>query len=609
MTNSSPLSSTSSRRSRRPASLGQDTISARAIARSKGESEFWAGFAGGFVDLDWWRRFLPKAHAHGLRVQGMCSIALTDGDHETGLGFFDFYDNYWDVDLLGAKPPVKAIDLMQRDVNGEPITDPGGGLSGHRLYFGCPANPHWRTVMKAFVKVGIDLGLDGFAMFLAHRRECACEHCQHAFRDFLRERYDTKTLRKRFGIMDLDHYMFDTINGFYMPDEATPLSLEGLKFGQRMLYECEREVFIEYGRSLNRDLLLGQWNHLYCWFGDPWHETFSQLNGDERCTLPDELWAHGEDWVMYSIGNSGGIWRPHEGEFAQFSLEHKYLRESGSGRPHAVKVDDSIRVRVYLSEAVAHGGFAHARGPSYRDPATRRIVKAYFDSLRRHEDIYHPVESYSDVAVVFPRRNVHHGDVAPVAAFKRAGIWLSQNHFLFDVLLDSNMNAQRLARYRVLLVPEQAVLGLKQRAALQAWRADGGHLLSLPLDGENVRASDPGLPRGALSTIAAPSSLLWTVWRQPDRHRLIFHLVNYRRDLEAAKGGKGTEAEYPAPEADIAVRLVLPEGATVRRVSLLSPDEVATGGAATHFTQEREALTFKVDRVVAYAVGVVDLEQ
>ena len=86
-----------------------------------------------------------------------------------------------------------------------------------------------------------------------------------------------------------------------MPAKAGPLSLECLKFGQRMLYECEREVFIDYGRSLKPDLLLGQWNHLYCYFCDPWHETFSQLNGDERCVLPDELWAKGEDWVMYSI--------------------------------------------------------------------------------------------------------------------------------------------------------------------------------------------------------------------------------------------------------------------------------------------------------------------
>ena len=589
--------------------FGPGYYSARAIALAKGEPEFWSGFGGGFVDLGWWRRFLRRAHAHGLRVQGMCSISLTDGDHEAGLGFFDYFDNRWDTELLGPRPPGKAIDLMQRDVNGEPITDPGGGPPGHRLYFGCPANPHWRTVMKAFVKVGIDLGLDGFAVILAHRRECACPYCQRAFRRFLGDRYTATALRERFGIADLQNHTFQTINGFYMPDEAGPLSLECLKFGQLMLYECEREVFIEYGRSLKPDLLLGQWNHLYCWFCSPWNDTFSQLNGDERCTLPDDLWARGEDWVMYSIGNSGGYWRPDEGAFAQFSLEHKYLREAGRGRPHAVKVDDGTRVRAYFGEAVAHGGFAYARGPGYRDPATRRIVKTYFDFLHRHEDLYHPIEGYAEVAVVFPRRSVHGGDTAPVAAFKRAGLWLSRNHFLFDVMLDSNLNAERLARYRVLVLPEKAVLAPDQQSVLRAWQRAGGHLHHVPLADADLRVSDLGA-RGeaSFSTITAPGSLLWTAWHQHDPRRLILHFVNYQRDLQAAKKRQGADAECPAPETDIAVRLILPDGATVRRVTLLSPD-TTNAANATPFSQERETLTFNVDRVVAYTVGVVELDR
>ena len=282
------------------------------------------------------------------------------------------------------------------------------------------------------------------------------------------------------------------------------------------------------------------------------------------------------------------------------------MREAGRGRPQAVKVDDGTRIRAYLGEAVAHGGFGYARGPGYRDPATRRIVKTYFDFLRAHEDLYHPIEGYAEVAVVFPRRNVHDGDTGPVTTFKRAGRWLSRNHFLFDVMLDSRVDAKRLAHYRVLLLPEKAVLTADQRGSLGAWQATGGHLHHLPLKGADLRASDLG--EVSLSTIQAPSSLLWTAWHQPERSRVVLHFVNYRRDLEAAKGRTGADAESPAPETNIAVRLNLPGGATARRVTLFSPDGTTASGKVP-FTQARKTLTFNVDRVIAYTIAVVELDR
>jgi hypothetical protein len=583
--------------------FGPGYYAARAIALAEGKAEHWTSFGGGVVDLGWWRDFITRAHAGGIRVQGMSSITLLTGDSETGLGFFDYFDNRWDTALLGPKPPVKAVDLMQIKAEGELISEPAE--PGYRLYFGCPANPHWRTVLKAFVKVGIDLGLDGFAVLLAHRRECICEHCQRGFRRFLGERYNARELRERFGISDLGKHRFGTINGFYMPEETGPLSLECLKFGQYMLYECEREVFVEYGRSLKPDLLLGQWNHLYCYFCSPWHETFSQLNGDERCTLPSELWARGEDWVMYSIGNSSGYWRPDEDQFGQFSLEHKYLKEAGSGRPQSIKVDDGTRVRLYTAEAVAHGGFAYARGPGYRDPATRRIVKTYFDFLREHEGLYRAAKSYAEVGVVFPRRSVHRGDVAGVAAFKRAGLRLSREHFLFDVVLDTNVNATRLRRYRALLFPENTELTPSQSQALEAWEKAGGELYPVPLEPEaalNALANDE-LP---FSTITAPPTVLWTAWRHSSRPQLVVHFVNYARDAEKAVDKTAAAAECPAPAGALSVRFVLPERATARSVTLLSPDAPGTKQEVS-FEQVERTLNFRVEQVITYGLCVVDL--
>ena len=585
--------------------FGAGYLAGRGAAHKRDQPEFWASYGGGEIDRTTLRSFIKRAHAKGVLVQGMFSIALTYGNFESSDGIVHAIDRAWDENQLGPRPSVSALDLLQRDVNGKPLV--GGRCDeGNTIYWGCPANPHWRAVLKALVKSGIELGIDGFTLLFPHRQACSCSHCQQGLRKFLAEKYTAHEIEKTFGIENIEDHTFPVINGFYKPDEATPLALECLKFGQRMLFECEREVFLEYGRRLKPDLIVGQWNHIYCTDCKPWHETFAQLSGDERCTIPTELWALRENFVWLSIGNSGGYWRPRNGQFGQFTLEHKYLREVGRGLPHTIKVDDSRRLRTYLAEAVSHGGFGPARGPKYRDPVTQEVLKRYFRFLRRHESLYRPIESYSEVGLVFPRRAVHRGELEPVAAFKSAGKALSRDNVLYDVILDENIDGSRLRRYKVVLLPTEAPLDADESQALRQWQTSGGRLQMLARASTAVPFSLVRPRDQPFSRIEAPPTLSWTVWSQPDLDRLLIHMVNYDRDLEAAKGKSGPAAETRRPATNLAVRLRVPAGVQVHHVSALSPDGETTDPRQLPFQQRGRWLELKVESVEVYTIVVVD---
>ena len=99
-------------------------------------------------------------------------------------------------------------------------------------YWACLRNPAWQAVLKAWVRQGIRRGLDGFMINYFYRHNCLCEHCQTAFRRYLRERFNAEELRARFGIADLDTHRFSEIVSWHPASETTPLRLEMLRFSQ-----------------------------------------------------------------------------------------------------------------------------------------------------------------------------------------------------------------------------------------------------------------------------------------------------------------------------------------------------------------------------------------
>jgi hypothetical protein len=512
---------------------GPEYYSAISLAKDKGVDEVSSGIGSGHVDRQRRIDLINKLHEHDIKVVGMFSLSQFFGDIDKNAGFFGYVDRHWDEATLGPRvlndngQPVKGVDVLQRNAKGY-FKQNWYNVEGGSEYRGTPADPHYREMLKRFVKAGIDAGLDGYTIVWPHQEDDTNPATQRAFKRWLGERYTAAQLREQFGIENLDTHTFESITGWYEPEDASPMKLEMLKFTQWLLHDTVREVFHEYGRSLKPDLIVGQWNHNYrSSMAGPGQlkGMFAQLNADERCVIPTEDWGKGDNFTWYSIGAWHMYWKPNAAEpekeeLAQFSLVHKYLREAGHGKPQAVKSDDGVNVAVYMAESVAHGGFTYPRGPKFDDPATEATVKQYFDFLRKHEDLYRDIESAARVALVYPRSHVHKGDTRAIDDFKSLGTYLTRKHVNFDVVVDEQLTAERRATYALVIEPQsEAYTAFDSEPVKQAMR---------------YRL----LPDG-------PHDVVAVMWKQPEKRRVMLHLVNHTYHVPADKLGRPADFQHP----------------------------------------------------------------
>jgi len=243
----------------------------------------------------WFENLNNELHKRGIIVVGHFDVeyhvtGLIDGPQGPREGFFQFYNELWDEKEFGPKPVKDPLEMLQRKSDGTPFVVELKGYSPWPLYHGCMINPHWRTVLKVFVKHGIERGVDGFVINYFYREGCMCPWCVRGFKDYLRRRYRPAELRRNFGIEDLEKHKFVEIIGRYQPDRMTPLRFEQLRFTCIAMKNAYDDVFVAYGRSLKPDLILAAWLHGH----------YTPSPNDERIMLPPELWAKGEDYIWYS---------------------------------------------------------------------------------------------------------------------------------------------------------------------------------------------------------------------------------------------------------------------------------------------------------------------
>jgi hypothetical protein len=280
----------------------------------------------------------------------------------------------------------------------------------------------------------------------------------------------------------------------------------------------------------------------------------------------------------------------------------------------------------------------------WKDPVGRKAYADYFDFARKYESYFHPVDSYAEVALVFPRQTVHLGDDGPVESFRQLGAALLDAHILFDVLADENIAAERLSQYAAIVLPNTRALEQAQGHLLTAWGRDGGLLVaagecaSVDLDGQprptgltavlglsqvkDRQALGAGLIRllpadreKVVETLRddTPTRLSrldgsWMVranaYAQPGR--ILLHLVNYNRD-ESEDGSPSLER--PLAVGDLSADLRLPREASVESVVFLSPDDdpaVSSGAECTlDFTQSGDRVRFRIPTMLVYALIVV----
>jgi len=523
---------------------------------------------------DWFAKTNAQLHQRDVRVIGHFNVEFLVGEpnsDEGPRGFFKFYRDLWDEKQLGPKPVADPLDLMEKDADGKPITQQGYSIGGMHEYWACLRNKHWQKVLKAWVKVGIERGVDGFIINYFYRHNCLCEHCQAGFRSHLSERFTAAELKEKFGIDILADHRFSEIVSWHDPKDSSPLRREMLSWSQISNKQVFDEVFVRYGRTLKPDLIVAQWNHL---------GNFSQIAGDERSLLPAEYWGKDEDYLWYSTGDAAHYTDLKNRYLGEATLQARYIRGAFDDKPFTIGKYESTRIRVAIAELAANGGAPMGFYTRFKDPAARETIVRYYQFLKRHDELFHGNRSHAEAVLLFPRRAVHSGNLQPLEKFRQMGQRLLDAHVLFDVLPDD--------------LPEF----LQNEARLQKY----AHVLST--DKEN---NFPAADAPQFSRFEAPFTVRISASRPVNSDDIVIHFVNYNRDEPppGADGkpssGSGIVDEKPIAVESITADVVLPAHAELLSVELLSP-EYAEPKLLT-FKQTGQRVVFDVPEFLVYAVA------
>jgi len=517
---------------------------------------------------DWFERLNAELHRRGVKVVGHINVKFLVGDPDGAdgpRGFFKFYREQWDEKLLGAKPVADALDFLEKDKTGKPISNNTYSIGGMREYWACLNNPHWREVLKAWVRCGIGRGVDGFISNYFFRHDCHCEYCVANFRQYLRERFSARDLRQRFAITNLASHQFDEIVAWHEPAQSTPLRREMLRFSQIANKKTFDEVFVQYGRSLKPNLIVAQWNHL----GE-----FSQIGGDERCLLPDELWGKDEDYLWYSTGGSPAT-DITAGVFGEGTLQARYIRGAFDDKPFTLGKYESVRVRAAIAELAANGGAPMGFYTDFKDPEARQEIVRYYSFLRRYESLYRANHPHADVLLLYPRRRVHEGDLVAVRRFKELGQRLLNAHVLFDVLPDDHPTTTGRKRYAVIIGVSDPRLTTDKL------------MKRLPAN---------------LSHFETPATVRVSASRPAEGEELTLHFVNYNREGPADRKnpGNGIKNEKPIAAPSFPADLNLVGKHRARRVEFLTPE--TDQPRALEFEQTGSRLRFRVPEFLVYGL-------
>jgi hypothetical protein len=479
-----------------------------------------------FVDLN------KTLHDRKVKVVGHFNVEFLVGDPDSKdgpRGFFKFYHELWNEKLLGPRPVKDPLTMMQKNADGTPISAKSYSIGGMREYSACLNNPDWRKVLKAWVKVGIDRGVDGYVSNYFYRHNCLCEHCQAGFRSHLRKHYPQDELAKLYGIKDVNNHVFTEIVGWHNPKESTPLRREMLRWSQVSCKEAFDDVFVRYGRKLKKDLILAQWNHL---------GNFNQINGDERCMLPKELWGKDEDYLWYSTGAAAVYTDFEKGDFGEGTLQARYIRGAFDNKPFTLGKYENTRMRVAIAELAANGGAPMGFYTNFKDKAARAEIVRYYHFLEKQDKLLRGAKPAGEVLLVFPRALVHDGDVAAVDDFRKRGKELLDRHVLFDVMPDDLVTSKICQSYRAVIEPIKP--------------------LSLP-DG--------------LTQIKAPVTVRASIDRTAANDALVIHLVNYARESGAPGKGKGGVDERPLSVKGVAITFGPECRQKIGKVEFLTPEQ------------------------------------
>jgi len=293
-------------------------------------------------------------------------------------------------------------------------------------------------------------------------------------------------------------------------------------------------VFVDYARKLKPGLIVAQWDHL---------GNFNQINGDERCLLPAEIWGKNEDYLWYSSGASAVYTDLSEGFLGDLTLQARYIRGAFDDKPFTFGKYEHTRIRAAIAELAANGGAPMGFYTNFAEPLARAEIVRYYRFMKQYDDIFRANRPHGETLLLYPRTRLHAGDTAAVESFKALGRTLLDRHVLFDVVPDDIVTAEIRARY--------------------------AHVLTASDNASSLKPND-----ASISRFVAPQTVRISASRTAKGDELDLHFVNYNREepVQKKSAGRGLIDEKPIAIESMQVDLRLPSGMRVAAVEFITPE-------------------------------------
>jgi hypothetical protein len=499
---------------------------------------------------------IEAAHAAGLRL-----FSTSIGFRTEGRGMIDFSDDF--------------LDAACRDFSGEPIRVPwlwDHEYKGHPFYWWCTNSPLFRAYLESRLQRVMQAKPDGLhiddytgtAGTVTWLAGCFCPNCMAAFREYLAENAPRQRLTE-LGIADLDRFDYRQflLDRGVKPEEyrrrraSLPLAAEFHDFHVQAAtrfvaayYERAREIrgepltlSVNSGLNSPQNLAIAPYLSYFCCevghnaasLAVPKHPiyVYKLADGLDR---PVTSTASGHDWAYVNEHNRPGLVR------TWIALSYAYGHTLMA--PH--------RQWCYNKEKGTHW----YTGPTHEYAWVYQFVRQNARLLDRYEAI-------APVAVVYDNaaRRRGKGNIEPIA------IELAEKNVPFTVVvaggdwLDYRLEADELARFRAVVVPEDLAMDPSQRKLIDRVEADG-RLVVWP-DRERLEKLVPTpvivegsehvgvVPRAIPGEVAAP---------------VVVHLLNRRYDSEK-------DAMVPQKGFTLRLRRDLAGGRTFNKAVLHAPNQ------------------------------------
>src|SRR5262249_5648042 len=241
--------------------------------------------------------------------------------------------------------------------------------------------------------------------------------------------------------------------------------------------------------------------------------------------------------LWYSTGAAANFTDLKNRVLGEATLQARYIRGAFEDRPFTLGKYEGTRIRSAIAELAANGGAPMGFYTTFTSAMRRSEIVRYYQFIKRFDSIYRGNTPYAELVLLFPRSQVHEGNVAVVETFRKLGQVLLDAHVLFDVCPDDLLLSERAARYkRVITVKDSPE-----------------RVLTL-------------LPAG-LSQFHCPPEVRVSASRPAGNDfELDLHFVNYDRvELPPLADGKpnlgaGIEDEKPRAVSGIVADVVVPPG-------------------------------------------------